>query len=58
MKIKGKRYTYNTLEEMIVACQRFLVAGDTTFTNSNPTTGEYWIEVMLKGEQVKKELPR
>ncbi len=57
VKLKGKRYTYNTFTEFGVAFQKFAKAGDTFNTSANPITGEYWLEVILKGEQVKKELP-
>ena len=55
--VKGKRYDYPNHEAMMVDVKKFVDAGDTINSNANPITGEYWIEVILKGEQAKKELP-
>ncbi len=57
MRIKGKRYNYPNFREMMIAVRKHTIAGDTINSNANPITGEYWIEVILKGEQAKKELP-
>ena len=56
-KIKGKRYDYPNHEAMMVDVMKFAEAGDIIYANANPITGEYWIEVILIGGKVKKELP-
>ena len=58
VKLKGKRYNYPNHEAMMVDVKKFMEAGDTIHTSANPITGEYWIEVILKGEQVKNEVHR
>lgn len=55
MKIKGKRYDYPNHEAMMVDVEKFVKAGDIIYSNANPITGEYWLQVILVGRQVKKE---
>lgn len=56
-KIKGKRYDFKTYDELAEARKVFEDAGDITYSNANPITGEYWFQVILIGGKVKKELP-
>ena len=53
----GERYNYKTLAEMVEARAGFEEAGDDVISYCDKNTGVYWIEVIIEGKVIKKELP-